>query len=330
MRTESRWKLCPLILACVLGAEKVLAVELPRIESLRIGSDWSQEAVDGSELEPDIAQNALSIAKFRGGTSIYLGKFNGNHLIATNAHLAVEAPLQELPNGIAKYLSNPEKACFSKGTRLAFRFTGLKKNFECKRVLGIWSEIELAVYSISVPQDDESHLDQLGVVFDFQYRPQVDDVLYLLGYGTYRNPSPPNNTLLISRNRQCKVFSETVKLMRDPDAKLQAPYSAWSFANGCSVSWGNSGSGIFLQSTSKAIGVLWTAAFPKRRAITSDDSKLERAIERDPRIIWTQLSYGVPAFKIKEVIERDLRSTTSASSMPIDAETLAAWLQSEL
>ena len=90
--------------------------------------------------------------------------------------------------------------------------------------------------------------------------------------------------------------------MPDPDALNPGTYDAWSFANGCDVSHGDSGSAMVDRKTGKPIGLIWTGKIPKSPKV-QQSQYLNEILQKQSPEIWTELSYAVPAAKIREVLQ---------------------------
>ena len=96
--------------------------------------------------------------------------------------------------------------------------------------------------------------------------------------------------------------------MRDPDDLNTGPNKVWSFALGCEVSHGDSGSSIVNRLTGEVIGIIWTGRIPKAERVQRT-SHLDLILdENDQDEIWGQLSYAVPAEKIKDFLINDIEA----------------------
>jgi hypothetical protein len=127
--------------------------------------------------------------------------------------------------------------------------------------------------------------------------------------------------MVANGDSDCKVFSPTqdFRLMPDPDALNPGTYDAWSFANGCDVSHGDSGSAMVDRKTGRPVGLIWTGKIPKSPQVQSSRYLAELAAGQSEEI-WTELSYAVPASKIKEVL---LSALSEGSVSPEDSALLA-------
>lgn len=115
--------------------------------------------------------------------------------------------------------------------------------------------------------------------------------------------------MMVNENNDCRVVSglNEFRFMADPDRYNPADYRAWSFATGCSVSHGDSGSAIVNRKSGAIVGLIWTGAIPKEAKIQS--SQFIRDLQnRDDEEIWSLLTYAVPALKIKDRLNDALNS----------------------
>lgn len=254
-------------------------------DTYQIGDQWGKLKVNKRLYRNyDVPKASLlaiqATAKLKGGTAFYLGKFAGRHLIATNYHVCKisfectghDADFTEFQNDKRKYL--------------------VTKN------LGLFVPIDLAIFEIEV---NEGERVPTPIAFDFDFEILKGSMLTSAGYGIGENYN--RKFQMITFDDDCKVFSkdDDFKLMKDPDSINPAYYKAWSFAVGCDSSHGDSGSAVLDRETGANIGILWTGGFPK-----SDEARSSKALtswlnENDERI-WKELSYIVPAKKIRELI----------------------------
>lgn len=265
------------------GFRSILATGLADAKDYQIGSEWGKAPVNLESLSQKSAafqRAALATAKFGGGTSFYLGKFNGHHMMATNYHVMPKAEI-----------------C---GMRQAV-FPLLERRFSCEKFYGNWSSVDLALFSIKVESsEDEQLLSRVAGNFAFGTVLYPGQELITIGFGTFRNPA---RELVANDDADCKVFSgkEDYRFINDPDRINPADYKAWSFATGCDVSHGDSGSAMVDRATGEVVGIIWTTATDKDDRV-QDSSFLDEVLKRQSNEVWTQLSYAVPAPKIRELL----------------------------
>lgn len=274
----------------------------------QIGSEWGKKLVTQESLENEsevfqkAAKRTAKFGNFMGsGTAFYIGKFNGKHVIASNYHVITTA----------------EDCRTSRA-----EFTMLKKIFKCKEFLGSWSDVDFALAVIDVKPEDEALLEEVGQNMAFDSELYAGQELLTIGHGFANNSS---QKLVANQDEDCIVYSQgdDVRFMADPDEKNPGDYSVWSFANGCDISHGDSGSAMIDRNTGDIVGIIWTGRIPKDPKVR-DPSYLADIFETNSEDIWKELSYAAPSFKIKEVLKDALKQNT----LPVDTkETIREILQ---
>ena len=277
-------------------------------DTYRIGDEWGKNEVTEKDLNSDVhyRRMALSTAKVRGGgTGFYMGVHNGRHLLATNNHVCPS-----------------QFKCSRKG---AVNFTMLGVKATMSEWMGSWTDIDLAIFAIEFQsEEDAAKLAGLASPFAFNddlYRGQP---LVTIGYGMADNPG---RVLVGNRDDDCRVYSGTAEYrhMKDPDDLNPGKNLVWSFANGCDVSHGDSGSAMMDRNTGKVIGIIWTGRIPKAEKVQSS-AFMRGLLENPTEEIWQELSYGVPAPMIAthllDLIER-------GQIEPDKAATLIALMSAE-
>ena len=91
--------------------------------------------------------------------------------------------------------------------------------------------------------------------------------------------------------------------MADPDEFNPAGYKAWSFAHACDISHGDSGSAMIDRKNGDVVGIVWTGKIPKS-AMVQSSANLQKIFTGSTPAVWKELSYAVPAVKIKEVLKK--------------------------
>lgn len=259
----------------------------------RIGDEWGKKPVSNKDLE-DVyfARMAKATAKVnRGGTGFLLGLFDNKIVVATNHHVCPSV-----------------SAC----ANTTVQFTLLGKTYRASEVFGSWPEIDLALLAINVPEAEAAALLQNASPFRFSTPIRTGDLLVTIGYGQGSNPM---GALVGNQDSDCKVFSRTddFRLMADPDDLNPGPYKAWSFANGCDVSHGDSGSAMMLRETGDVVGIIWTGRIPKSAAAQSS-ATIDQWLNAQSEDIWKELSYAVPAAKMKEFFQKLLQDPAAPAS----------------
>lgn len=261
-------------------------------DEYQIGSEWGKKEVTLESLKNEslvFQKTAMRTAKFGSfmgsGTAFYLGKFNGMHIMASNYHVITTA--QDCKNSRAE-------------------FTMLNKIFVCDKFLGSWSDVDFALVSIKVKPEDEHLLEGLGQNMAWNSKIYQGQKLLTIGHGFANNP---NQNLVANQDSDCMVYSDDndIHFMADPDDVNPGDYKVWSFANGCDVSHGDSGSAMVDRDTGEMVGIIWTGRIPKDLKV-QDETYLSDIYHNHSPDVWKQLSYSAPAFKIKEVLSKYLQN----------------------
>jgi len=268
-------------------SERIAQLEaLTTNDPYQVGEEWGKVAISMDSLRGKseaFKRAALATASFGGGTSFYLGKIGDAHIMATNHHVI-----------------SSEWAC-NVGSA---RFTLLELRFGCEKLLGTWTDIDLALFVINVDPASEAKLSNVGRNFAFNRSIQRRQALMTIGYGSHFNR---RGHIVATDDRDCRVFSgdDEFRHMADPDTYNPGPYSTWSFSVGCDVSHGDSGSAMVDRRTGDVVGLIWTGKIPKSSVIQSSDY-LDGLLREPTEAVWTELNYAVPAPKIKEFLQREL------------------------
>ncbi|MEK6555765.1 MAG: serine protease [Bdellovibrionota bacterium] len=258
-------------------------------DTYRIGDEWGKIPYSAKDAaDPEISKMAKATARVDGGTGFYIGYFGGKFVMATNHHVCPS-----------------EIDCMG----VNVRFTALNKSFAIREFYGSWPEVDLALFAIEVPvMADQALLNSVASPFNFASPLYRGQELATIGYGVGGNPA---RQLVVNQDTDCIVFSDKneFRLMADPDDLNPGPYKAWSFANGCDVSHGDSGSAMIDRNTGEVVGIIWTGRIPKSEKVQHSDY-LNNLLQTPTEDVWKELSYAVPAFKIGEYLGELLTSGT--------------------
>jgi hypothetical protein len=250
--------------------------------SIRLGDTWDRKPFDIFD-GPELLRHAGNATAIAGpGTAFYLGKLGDTHLVATNHHVCASS---------------------TRCVGWSLNFTVLGRSFKVSRFLGTWDSIELSLLAIDVAVEDEQLLVPISVGFDFSSPVVAGSRLFTSGFGSADDPS----RLFFDASPDCQVISGngSYKLMSDPDDVFTLPYQAWSFAIGCDISHGDSGSLIVDYATGKVKGVAWTGRIPKPDKVKSS-AYLNALVGSDSPEVWSSLNYASPAEKIRERLQEAL------------------------
>ncbi|MGZ3712320.1 MAG: S1 family peptidase [Bdellovibrionota bacterium] len=259
-------------------------------DDYRLGDEWGKKEVNLQNIgqaSPQLKRAAMATAHLSGATGFYLGKFNGQHVMATNHHV----------------FPSPGSC----GAARNIRFPLLGITVSCDQFLGTWDEIDLALFTVKVASpEDEAKLHGVAANFQFNDDVRMGEKILTVGFGVAGNP---NSALMANQDSDCYVFSKDgeYRLMADPDQWNPGEYRAWSFATGCDVSHGDSGSAMVDRDNGKVVGIIWTGRIPKSEQ-AQKTSYLNEIFKSQDNAIWEELSYAVPAKKMGEFLNRLLQS----------------------
>jgi hypothetical protein len=248
-------------------------------EIYRQGDEWGKKPVTPELLSESeqLRDIAYSTGKVGGGTGFFIGKFAERYVVATNHHVCPT---------IADCV----------GLEVLFPLLNIRA--EITELVGSWTNIDLALLVIDLEREHFEKLNDYASTFAFDAQLTQEQELITVGFGIANNP---NDEMMVNMDDDCKVFSasDEFKFMADPDALNPASYKSWSFANGCDISHGDSGSAMVDREQGDIVGIIWTGKIPKSKLVQSS-ANLEKILLENSPLIWEELSYAVPAFKIGE------------------------------
>ena len=254
---------------------------LEEVADYLVGDRWTKGPVEEVFFQANPSLEKLkAVSRIHSATSFYLGKKAGRHVYATNYHVC------------------ESKSICPPGTQITSPV--INEPLILEQFIGSWSEIDIALFTVSMSHDQEVIMAKYALNFDFSFEQKPGTRLATAGYGFVANPL---SKLTVTSDMDCVLYSDEVRLMGDPDVFNESDYNAWSFAHGCDVSHGDSGSPILEYGSGKVVGIVWTGRVPKIAEV-QNTSYLKRVLNTgDEEIIWHHLNYGVPASKIKLVLE---------------------------
>ncbi len=248
-------------------------------DTYRIGDEWGKKRVEEEDLNrsPQLRMIATATGMLNGATSFYIGDYEGYHVVASNNHVC-------------------PTSCLGKSVRFPIL------NFSAKviKFFGTWTDIDMSLMAIELTDEQAAALKPFARPFDFNRAIETGEELITVGFGRGDNP---NGYLVANEDSDCKVFSgkDEFRFMRDPDELNPGRYEVWSFANGCDVSHGDSGSAMVDRQSGNVIGIVWTGRIPKSEKVQHSDY-LDNMLATHSEEIWKELTYAVPAAKIREFL----------------------------
>ncbi len=262
-------------------------------DTYRIGDEWGKHPVSSKDIEdPNILRMSQATARVTGATGFFIGVYGGKYVVASNHHVCPTAG-----------------DCLNTQAR----FTALSKQFTITEFYGTWTDIDLSLFAIEVTDpNDKKLLQSVASPFSFANNLHRGEQLVTIGYGIGSNPM---RNQVVNKDSDCKVFSDEgeFRFMGDPDKLNPGPYKAWSFANGCDVSHGDSGSAMMDAVTGEVVGIIWTGKIPKDPKVQST-AFLDQLIANPTEDVWNELSFAVPAVKIGEFLTDLTKSGTLSAN----------------
>jgi len=258
----------------------------------QIGPQWDAKIVTNTFLtnRNDFLTSKLALATMKiatpwaSGTGFFVGKYNRQYLIATSAHV-----LKNIPTCVIL----PVHAIF----------TLQNKSYNCHKIIGVWNEIDLAIFSIREKKSEKFLKNLNPMKFDFNDPYKHGSALMTMGYGTYRNTE---GDLTLKESRDCMIYSPSGEFGRITQSDQNRDQKVTTkemtvFATGCDISAGDSGSALINRQTQKVVGMVWTTTSPKPDKILTD-TYLDSLIsgQQDSNDVWKYFSYGVSAPTIKK------------------------------
>ena len=269
------------------------------------------------------------------GTSFYVGKnrYKGKtyYIMATNKHLICRSRCDSF-----KFIDARKK-----GTLSILGFPLYEYYFKPSTYyIGFWGDIDFALYAFKLNDhlnlDDhfskekrksiDTNLSNSRLEFDFTSDIYPGQELVTAGYGNRLNPrnAYPFKTslnLMFNFDEDCKVFSP-----RNEFDKVSA--RTFSFAHGCEISDGDSGSPVMDRKTGKIVGIIWGFV----EGGVNDSNKNSEYIHThymNKKEAFRNLRLAAPAPKIKTYLE-DWVTKNDATLGEIQKRLLRKFLDKEL
>jgi hypothetical protein len=256
----------------------------------QIGASWdaqnltTQNVINTNNfvISQGASSTVLIRTLFAKGTGIFLGRFNNRYLVATNAHV-----LKNIPT------------CAVTPVVVQFKLANLA--YTCSKVIGIWPDVDFALIALRAQNGSHVFLDQLNPPKMAFKKPLLKNtLLYSFGHGAYLNSE---NNLTLKAGDDCRIYSEDNTLRRLQDPNQEGAKKVPSFAVGCDISPGDSGSPLIDRTTGDIYGLIWSTQTPKSFSVRSS-TYMERLRAENSDEVWSNLAYGVPATAIRDELLR--------------------------
>lgn len=265
------------------------------INDFQIGESWGVRPITLQSIREEnnfvISRMASNMAQvttpFAKGTAFYLGKHNGDHLMATNAHVMKNIPSCRI-------------------SPVVFRFTLFGITMTCKKIITIRRDVDFALLALNDSEVSEAYLRELNPMnLAFNKDVVKNTMLYSSGYGEFQNQS---GKLTLKDDQDCRIYSATNTFRRLKDVGKLGAKKIPSIAIGCDISPGDSGSPVVDRTTGDVLGIVWSTQTPKPITMRSRTFLDELQAERDPDI-WEHMAYAIPAQEIKQDLIRFINET---------------------
>lgn len=279
------------------GNGKVTPQETPQDleESYQIGDNWGRKLGNRRVLqnEPNqvIRDYVPSVAKiitfYSRGTGFYLGRHVGKHLLATAAHVLANVPV-----------------CKMGRLSPRFYFEGIVDGLYCKKIILIDKEHDFAIVELDVKREDEFKFYQMNAfTFTKSLNYYRNTPLASIGYGEVNNP---RKKISYDASNDCRILSPDNRFRNVRREAGEQSRSIPSFATGCDISRGDSGSPIINKDTGELLGIVWGTTTPKPVSVKSS-AYIARLSDEGSNDIWKYMSYVVPMVEIREAVKKALQ-----------------------
>ena len=256
----------------------------------QIGASWdaqnltTQNVIDTNNfvISQGASSTVLIRTLFAKGTGVFLGQFNDRYLVATNAHV-----LKNIPT------------CAVTPVVVQFKLANLA--YTCSKVIGIWPDVDFALITLRTRNGSHAFLDQLNPPKMAFKRPLLKNtMLYSFGHGAFQNS---DNNLTLKAGDDCRIYSGDNTLRRLQDPNQEGAKKVPSFAVGCDISPGDSGSPLIDRNSGEIYGLVWSTQTPKPLTVRSS-AYMQRLRAENSDEVWSNLAYGVPATAIRDELLR--------------------------
>jgi len=260
---------------------------LVHAKSYQVGEFWSKKHIRKASQDLQFLKESVGEVGAR-ATLFYIGKNNNKHWAITNNHVCPD----QILDGVKKNRCD--------GQWIQFFYyrnqRGAVLKGKIKQVPLIIKSLDLSLLEISFDNLKDFNRAPRALSFS-NHTPTYYQELISIGYGVYNNEY---GSLKIEEDSfECRVFSDELRLLNDPDTLNPIPYKVTSFLHGCDVSHGDSGSPILDRYSHEVVGLLWTGKYPK------DDQVSQAGFESLPQeFLWKQLNYASPGFLIKKELDK--------------------------
>lgn len=274
------------------------------------------------EIPPALHRAAQSVAHFDSSTAFYIGRHNDKEVMVTTAHGALKVA-RGYNYDLEHFKNNKQALCRvfiedEDSSLREFEFSLLNKFYECKELIAIYPEFDLAFFEIK--KNDEFDLSELGINFTAPEPFSRGEPAHFFSTSGFNNPGYLSFDLAHTAGRLCSplIDSSAVDYLVDNNTFTGDTILVPSIPIGCDVSPGDSGS-PFLNDEGQLLGVLWSSSNSGDPRI-SDQEYLEDLIfngepysKNELNFIWRNSNYSLSLDKALIGIEESLKSCESVA-----------------
>lgn len=284
----------------------------------QIGNKFERSFLkDVEQLPPKLKIAASSVAQFGRSTAFYVGRHKGKEVMATTAHSALSKTIGH-GYSLSYYKENPEELCkafigFDESPRRYFQFNLLGQTFDCKKLIAIYPELDLAFFELQ-PEGDFD-LSPYGIKFSYPKEFKKGTPLQFFSYSGYKNPGHLTFDLGLTNGKLCTplIDSDEIDFMESYDDLTKEPLEIPTIPIGCDTSPGDSGSPL-LDQNGVLVGVMWSVSNSDDPRVSNQDylenlimkKKSYTKIEKD--FVWKNFNYASSLEKSIQHIEEETKS----------------------
>jgi hypothetical protein len=313
------------IAVMVLGADLIHAQDAS--PNFQIGSSFERTHHKNLKNIPQkLRIAALSVAQFGKSTAFYIGKHNGKDVMVTTSHSAL-SDAKHYSHPLSHYQESPEILCrvfhdYEESQLREFQFNLLDEAFECKSLIAIYPEFELAFFEIDTK--NSTSLKDLGITFTPPETFSKGEPLNFFSYSSFKNTGHITFDLGLTDGELCSAFinSSEVDYMENYHDLSKAQLKTPSIPVGCDVSPGDSGSPL-LNSKGELLGLLWASSGSIDQRL-KNESLLKSLLENNEaytnselNFVWKSFNYATSLQETIEGLRSDLKSCESVACLTV-------------
>jgi|GEM_PF-2672238 len=272
---------------------------------------------DADQIPPKLKKAAYSVAQFGSSTAFYIGKHNGKDVMATTAHSAL-IKATDYGYSLDHYKKNPEDLCkifidSKNSPRRYFKFNLLDQAFDCKKLIAIFPELDLAFFELQ--PEGNFDLSPYGIKFRPPQEFKKGLPLQFFSYSGFQNPGHLSFDLGFTHGKLCTplINSDKIDFMESSDDLTKDPLEIPAIPIGCDTSPGDSGAPL-LDQNGALVGVLWSVSNSDNPLVSNEDYLETLIMKKTPytkvetNFVWKNFNYASSLEKSIRYIEEKTKS----------------------